>query len=85
MSENNYMITHWDEKQKPGWPEYKIQNGEWIQNIPKYLERYAQIVEWILTNVEMPYRHSRWKENYGTIIVRFRYERDYLRFILRWS
>jgi hypothetical protein len=81
-----YKITHhWDDKQKPGWYEYTIHKETWIQNIPKYIDYYFSIVAWINDNIEMSHRHSRWTEDHGSITVRFRYERDYLRFILRWS
>lgn len=81
---DDIVLINWPNKEKPGWYEFRFTHDtsqQWVV----FLEKYKTIVSWITDNVEMPVRHARWYIDDGLIFVRFRYERDYIRFILRWS
>jgi hypothetical protein len=47
-------------------------------------DRYFEILDWIRDNIDMPYRHSRWRWYEFYVEVKFRYEKDYIMFKLRW-
>jgi hypothetical protein len=75
--------VHWSDKQKSGWHEKQWDYNNFIDY--DIADHYTNIVDWIQQNVECPERHARWKiDSYG-IYFRFRYERDYLNFLLRWA
>jgi len=65
------------EDDKPGWLEVTIYNAS-NKNIP-------EILFWTYENVDKPERHMRWKTIDDTVRFKFRYERDYIMFTLRWS
>jgi len=69
----------WEEK----WPEYT----HYIDNHEKLLFEYLARRDWIYDNVENCEKHARWQISYTYcyIQVNFRYERDMIRYILRWS
>jgi hypothetical protein len=77
------MYEHYDynvgwENTKPGWHECIIR----INNITKYNE----MVKWLENNIGKHERHCRWSiTNYDVCNFKFRYERDYIMFTLRWS
>lgn len=48
-------------------------------------EKYFDIIDWIRDNIDMPYRHARWRWHAYHAEVKFRYERNYIMFKLRWS
>lgn len=71
------------ENEKLGW--YKFIK-------PVTFSMYDEMLEFIEQNVENPYRHCRWSirlddEKIMTFVsaFKFRYERDYISFILRFS
>ena len=73
----------WDPGDHPGWYTYSI-----TRNTPlfdSWILFHRTVVSWVNSNIECSYRHARWNihENYS--VFKFRYERDYLRFVLRWS
>ena len=74
--------THWYMNEKMGWYEYVFPFKEYSIG---YSDRYNDIVDWILEHLDKPYHHVRWHVNNMHIRVKFRYERDYLRFVLTWS
>ena len=74
---------HWYTGEKPGWHEYRIDRTH--PTSFEWLIHYNSIVNWILENIDMPHRHSRWVIQPEHALFRFRYERNYLQFILRWS
>lgn len=74
---------NWYTKEKPGWYAFGItrsspQSLDWVN-------QYHVVVEWILEHVEMPRRHARWIIHPEHAEFKFRHERDYLLFVLRWS
>lgn len=77
------VSVNWSRKEKPGWYEKKWDHFDFIDiNV---IDHYTDIVDWIQQNVECPERHARWTIDVNSITFRFRYERDYLNFLLRWA
>lgn len=75
-------LTHWYANEKPGWYLYEFP----VKKYPdRYTDMYNEIVDWLYANIDKPERHVRWHINNMHIRVKFRYERDYLRFVLTWS
>lgn len=72
----------WFENEKSGWYEFtRVCNSK---------HSYEDMIKWIIDTIEKPYRHCRWccqinEQLFLCIRVRFRYERDYILFSLRWS
>lgn len=79
---SRYQVN-WDSKQKSGWYEYKKQRP--YATSVEWVFYYQQIIDWIYDTVEGAVKHSRWIIHPEHAVFRFRYERDYLQFILRWS
>lgn len=75
--------VHWIDKEKPGWYEYRVDNT--LPHVFQWLDYYDKIAQWIHENVDAPYRHARWVIHPEHALFRFRYERNYLHFLLRWS
>ena len=65
---------------------YFNENINWYQRIVPInnISHYTDIIEWIYANIENPERHSRWYLNERNIYVKFRKERDFFWFALRW-
>lgn len=77
----NALFSHWYENDKPKWYFYSKQNG-----IDKLNYKECQeIINWIYENIDGCIKHSRWQYNDGKLDVKFRYERDYILFVLRWA
>jgi hypothetical protein len=67
----------WEHTQ-PGWYECSVR----AENIDKYNE----MTQWLVNNVGKYRRHSRWcVTDTNRVSFKFRYERDYIMFTLRWS
>lgn len=79
----NAPSIHWVDNEKPGWYQYRIERT--LPQAYEWLDYYDKIVQWIYENVDMPYRHARWMIDAEHSRFRFRYERNYLQFLLRWS
>lgn len=86
MSYDHHLVSvHWYEGEKPGWHEFRIQNHDY-DAVREHIEHYQDIVEWIYNNIDGCERHARWMITAGTeISVKFRYERDLIKFVLRWA
>ncbi len=74
--------THWYVNEKDGWYAFELPFKQYADHYP---DLYNEIVDWMYANLDKPERHARWHINSMHIRVKFRYERDYLRFVLRWS
>lgn len=75
---------HWDEKQSKGWHEHT--NTIRPNSLIDTLEKYADIIDWIQNSIDQPFRHARWRINQNLCIqTRFRYERDFIIYSLRWG
>lgn len=66
------------EDTKPGWHEAEV-------NLNGQINRYREITEWLYNSIDKCERHCRWFQTTYGIKVKFRYERDYILFTLRWS
>lgn len=63
---------------KPGWHECTI-------NV-KHYDIYLEIIDWLYDNIGKCERHCRWAvTEIETVSFKFRYEKDYIMFTLRWS
>ena len=77
------IYEHYDydagwENTKPGWYECTVR--------AKHLAKYNEIIKWLETNIGKHERHCRWCVTDDDIVsFKFRYERDYIMFTLRWS
>ena len=77
------IIEHYDyavgwENTKPGWHECTVH--------VKHLDKYNEIVKWLEINIGKHERHCRWGITDDDLIsFKFRYEKDYILFTLRWS
>ena len=78
------MNYNWPKKDKPNWHSYSIGG---IPTLDEMLSLYEKISDWIIETVDGPYRHALWKIDINdlTIKVRFRYERDFINFVLKWG
>lgn len=83
QSKMGVIYEHYDSKvgwehTKPGWHECSVE--------AKHVDRYFEIIDWVYTNVSKCERHCRWYvSDTSTVNFKFRYEKDYIMFTLRWS
>ena len=89
------MYEHYDEAgwehTQPGWYECSVRT----EDIDKYdessvevkrIDKYLELIDWLYSNIGKCERHSRWRTTSdNTVSVKFRYEKDYIMFTLRWS
>ena len=75
--------NHWFTNEKPGWHEFSAWRTNWA--VDDWIQRNDAMLDWIQENIEMPYRHARWTLNLECSTFRFRYERNFLVFVLRWA
>jgi len=63
----------------PGWYEFTKSNVE--------IMKHQEMVDWIYEKLDKPEKHMRWMYVYLTSEskFKFRYERNYILFTLRWS
>jgi hypothetical protein len=75
------VFEHYDdtwETTKPGWHECSVK--------AYHIDRYFEILDWVEQNIGKYERHCRWcVTDTSTVNFKFRYERDYIMFTLRWS
>jgi len=63
---------------KPGWHECSVG--------AEHINKYVEMTEWLVNNIGKYKRHCRWCVTENNIVsFKFRYERDYIMFTLRWS
>ena len=74
----------WDNDKNTGWHLCRVPVDEGF-NSDQFEALYMEIVDWIYANVDHCQRHARWRWQDDDILVRFRYERDFLVFSLRWT
>jgi hypothetical protein len=84
MNEHVEIYEHWNDREKPGWHEYTLYYPDF--NFMDLCHRYEQVTEWIIKNIDNPFKHARWTFTVDLkIIVKFRYERNLISFMLRWA
>lgn len=79
MIGENYDEDKGWENTKPNWYGVLIELDQ-LSGIAKYYE----IINWVYDNIDKPERHARWQLSEYGIFFRFRYERDYIWFKMRW-
>lgn len=82
-SDGEAISRNWYKNEKEGWYRFEVPRS--ASDPDEWIDYYQTIVEWITTNVERSERHARWIIDPNRAVFKFRYERDYLRFILRWT
>ena len=76
------MYEHYDEAgwehTQPGWYECSVKTED--------IDKYDEMTQWLLNNIGKYKRHCRWcVTDVNVVSFKFRYERDYILFTLRWS
>lgn len=85
MSEaDDYLTINWCETEKLKWHLFTISINNFDDYID-YVTKYENIVKWIRNNVSGHLKHTRYDINEKEIRVRFRYEKDFILFLLFWS
>ena len=77
-----YNVEHgktWEE-QKPGWYSFTKQF-----NTKNQLNDALDCIEWLYSSIDNCERHARWELSNDGLHIKFRYERDYVRFVLVWG
>ena len=68
---------------RPGWHETSVKYSE------NYPSQHRNVISWLYEKIDNPERHARWFLDDSEDVVegrfKFRYERDYIHFTLRWS
>ena len=69
---------------KPGWYAYTCTPR--LDHYDDFIDRYHDIIHWLYSTFEKCERHVVWGvTNEDIMFFKFRYERDYMLFLLRWS
>lgn len=83
-----YHKEHYDwtrgwEDDHPFWYRHDV-NAQDSQNQTQLDLLHKEVVTWLYQNIDNPERHCRWTRQVLTISVKFRHEKDYLWFKLRF-
>lgn len=83
---NNDIVNYYDRTKgwsetNPGWYEVILH----IQDPAETIIRYIEALDWIEKNIHGYKKHCRWFYAGNDLKYKFRYERDYLWFKLRWG
>ena len=86
MAVNNDIVNYYDRTKgwsetNPGWYEVVL----YVQEPNETIIKYSLTVDWIKDNVHGYKKHVRWMYAGNYLKYKFRYERDYLWFKLRWG
>lgn len=73
----------WENTTPNRWYSYTLHRSQDIWD--SWIIHYYSVVVWINTNIEGAKKHCRWSVDKTTATFRFRYERDFINFMLRWS
>lgn len=74
------IVKGW-EGTNPGWYEVILH----VEDPPETVNRFTQTIEWMKENIQGYKKHCRWYYAGNYLKYKFRYERDYLWFKLRWG
>lgn len=81
MTQEYYFKEHWYDNEIKNWHYSNIQKN----NANDLIREYQEIVRWLFEKIDNPGRHARWRITKDNgIEVKFRYEKDYVLFKLRW-
>ena len=78
---NHYDRQRGWEHTKPGWYELTFH----FQEPRETVTRHTEMLKWIYDNIGKCEHHCRWQYDGNYLRFKFRYERDYLWFRLRWA
>lgn len=82
VDDTNELPMHWYHG-KDGWYTLTIQRN--IDDANKWVNYYKQIVQWIVDNIDGPFKHAGWSIRPTHAEFKFRHEVAYMMFVLRWS
>ena len=89
MNPHDFVINHynwtkgWD-ADHPDWYKATADIPTDLSDI-EYRTKASDLLNWLYNNIENSERHARWILGRDGFHVKFRYEKDCLFFILRWS
>jgi len=81
QSMNRYDRVRGWQGTNPGWYEVVIH----IEDPHETVIRYTETLNWLEENIHGYLKHCRWMYAGNYLKYKFRYERDYLWFKLRWG
>ncbi len=76
-----YDIQKGWENTNPGWYEFIAH----IEDPRQTVLQFGDMVDWLVANIHGAKKHCRWIYRGNYLKFKFRYERDYLWFKLRWG
>lgn len=77
-----FFHIHWFKDEALKWYTASIYRENETSN--EWIVKYNDIVEWIKANIEKYDKHTRYKIEPETLTFKFRYERNYIVFNLKW-
>ena len=78
-----FIDTVWSSDQNPNWYEYSIVSAD-FDHFKLYLDHFDNCIDWIEQNIDGWYKHVRFDVSDEKMNIRFRHERDFIIFLLRW-
>lgn len=81
IKSNWYDISKGWDQTNPGWHEKII----YVEDPAESVNRFFEILEWMYDKLDMCERHCRWQYNGNYLRFKFRYERQFAWFNLRWG
>ena len=86
MFDDRYFENYDDRKgwseTNPGWYTAYLARFQGDAVLPI---NYVEIINWLYDHIDNCEKHARWFHSTNYFCFRFRYEKDYLHFMLRWS
>ena len=77
------MVTFTSNCDDSNWHHYEYDTTE--LDIDDAVNKYMEMLEWVENNIDGYYKHCKWQMTAELIKIKFRHEKDYFYFILRWS
>lgn len=77
---NWHSLKGWEATQ-PGWYEHTI----YVESSHRTVLKYFEIIDWLYTKLDNCEKHCRWIYHGNYLRFKFRYEREYIWFKLRWG
>lgn len=85
MKRDNYDLNKGIVNTNPRWHTYRLANDHGLSRQHRFYDKYGEIVNWLYASVDNCERHAIWGLDGIDMIVRFRFEKNYLHFMLRWA
>lgn len=80
--EHYYDTRKGFQNDKPNW--YTIVISSYLDDFIEFGNQCQDIIDWMYQNLDHVERHCRWNVQFNEFHVKFRYEKDYAWFKLRW-